>query len=108
MQHYYREHSRIVFIKWTVMRPPQEVEAEERWSIAALLMIYSSQGTNLLISAASYSKQKWHMKEEEGRVNSDLSCHELSKTRWEGQSGDDQRHHSREDEPAGGNKIMVL
>lgn len=28
-----------------------------------------------------------------------LSCHELSKTRWEGQSGDDQCYHSREDKP---------
>lgn len=48
------------------------------------------------------------MKEGEERVTSDLSCHELSKTRWEGQSGDDQRHHSREDEPTGGDKIKDL
>lgn len=35
-------------------------------------------------------------------MNSDLSCHELSKPGWEGQGGDYQSYHSRKDQPAGG------
>lgn len=40
------------------------------------------------------------MQDGQQSMNSDLSCHELSKTRWEGQSGDDQSYHSGEDKPA--------
>lgn len=79
--------------------------------MAALLMMYSSQWRehwwNTLINSASNLKQKWPTKEDKC-VNSDLSCHELSKTRWEGQSGDDQRYNSREDKPARGEKNMKM
>lgn len=34
-------------------------------------------------------------------MNSDLSCHELSKPRREGQGGDDQRYYGGKDQPAG-------
>lgn len=60
--------SRIMVIKLTVARPPQEVKAEI-WSIAALFMISSSQrcghGRNSLISSALNLQPKRTMKEGE-------------------------------------------
>lgn len=44
-------------------------------------------------------------------MNSDLSCHELSKPWWEGQGSDDQRYHCREDQTAGRqsrNKLFIV